>query len=110
MNQHSTWKSYYCTGKEYDGPQTVTSFLLSVSEMEPEQPSMEMQQPSPDFLPESHSSSEDSSQRDSPAEEEPTPEEQAIHRVAIHLRTIGDEMNAVYLQRRVRSLCEMYSR
>ncbi|XP_076832528.1 bcl-2-binding component 3 [Brachyhypopomus gauderio] len=35
-----------------------------------------------------------------PAEEQPTPEERAVARVAIQLRTIGDEMNAVYLQRR----------
>ncbi|XP_072547256.1 bcl-2-binding component 3 [Salminus brasiliensis] len=58
------------------------------------------QQPLPDLLLESHSSSANSSHRDSPADEEPTPEEQAIQRVAIQLRTIGDEMNAVYLQRR----------
>ena len=64
----------------------------------------ESQQPLHELMPESHSSSADSSRRESPAEEEPTPEEQAIHRVAIQLRTIGDEMNAVYLQRRVRSL------
>ncbi|KAL7831821.1 hypothetical protein AOLI_G00293690 [Acnodon oligacanthus] len=60
----------------------------------------ETQQPLHDLTAESHSSSADSSRRESPAEEEPTPEEQAIHRVAIQLRTIGDDMNAVYLQRR----------
>ncbi|XP_015460451.3 bcl-2-binding component 3 [Astyanax mexicanus] len=60
----------------------------------------ESNQPLPDLLLQSHSSSSNSSHRDSPADEEPTPEEQAIHRVAIQLRTIGDDMNTVYLQRR----------
>ncbi|KAK1785954.1 hypothetical protein P4O66_017701 [Electrophorus voltai] len=48
-------------------------------------------EPLPDVLQERHGA---------PPEEEPTPEEQAVARVAIQLRTIGDEMNAVYLQRR----------
>lgn len=69
------------------------------TEQERPRPS-ESQQPLPDLLLESHGSSSNSSNRESPADEEPTPEEQAIHRVAIQLRTIGDEMNAVYLQRR----------
>ncbi|XP_066519827.1 bcl-2-binding component 3 [Hoplias malabaricus] len=63
-------------------------------------PANETQQPLPDLLLASHSFLSESSQRDSPDEEEPTPEEQAIHRVAIQLRTIGDELNAVYNQRR----------
>ncbi|XP_062872790.1 bcl-2-binding component 3 [Trichomycterus rosablanca] len=60
----------------------------------------EMQQPLPDSLPGSNSSSSNSSRRGSVAEEEPMDEEQIVGRVAIQLRTIGDEMNAVFLQRR----------
>ncbi|XP_058270475.1 bcl-2-binding component 3 [Hemibagrus wyckioides] len=59
-----------------------------------------MQQPLPDHLPESSSSSAQSSRRGSAAAEESVEEEQVVGRVAVQLRTIGDEMNAVYLQRR----------
>lgn len=59
------------------------------------------QQPLPDLLPESSSSSAQSSRRGSAADEESMEEEQVVGRVAIQLRTIGDEMNAVYFQRRV---------
>ncbi|XP_060799913.1 bcl-2-binding component 3 isoform X2 [Neoarius graeffei] len=58
------------------------------------------QQPLPDLLPESSSSSAQSSRRGSAADEESMEEEQVVGRVAIQLRTIGDEMNAVYFQRR----------
>ncbi|MCJ8740063.1 hypothetical protein PDJAM_G00054470 [Pangasius djambal] len=58
------------------------------------------QQPLPDLLPESSSSSAQSSRRGSAADEESMEEEQVVGNVAIQLRTIGDEMNAVYLQRR----------
>lgn len=54
--------------------------------------------PLPDLLSDSHSSSEDSASS-STAEDDPRLEEQAVERVAIKLRTIGDEMNAVFLQR-----------
>ncbi|KAF7700006.1 hypothetical protein HF521_002964 [Silurus meridionalis] len=57
------------------------------------------QQPLPDLLPESSSSSGQSSRRGSGAVEESVEEEQVVGRVAIQLRTIGDEMNAVYLHR-----------
>lgn len=56
----------------------------------------------PDLLPERSSSSAHSSRRGSAVDEESMEEEQLVGRVAIQLRTIGDEMNAVYLQRRVR--------
>ncbi|KAI4886512.1 hypothetical protein NFI96_024876 [Prochilodus magdalenae] len=80
---------------QQDGP------LRENTETEPERSSLAgTQQPLPDLVPESYSSSEESSHRQSPAEEEPTLEEQAIQRVAIQLRTIGDDMNTVYLQRR----------
>ncbi|GAA6109581.1 bcl-2-binding component 3 [Tachysurus ichikawai] len=59
-----------------------------------------MQQFLPDHLPESSSASDQSSRRGSVAEEESVEEEQVVGRVAVQLRTIGDEMNAVYLQRR----------
>lgn len=55
--------------------------------------------PLPDLLSDSHSSSEDSTASSSTAEDDPRLEEQAVERVAIQLRTIGDEMNAVFLQR-----------
>lgn len=55
--------------------------------------------PLPDLLPDSHSSSEDSTSSSSTAEDDPRLEEQAVERVAIQLRTIGDEMNSVFLQR-----------
>uniref|UniRef100_A0A672QNY7 BCL2 binding component 3 n=1 Tax=Sinocyclocheilus grahami TaxID=75366 RepID=A0A672QNY7_SINGR len=55
--------------------------------------------PLPDLLPDSHSSSEDSTSSSSTAEDDPRLEEQAVERVAIQLRAIGDEMNAVFLQR-----------
>ncbi|TSN39334.1 Cell cycle checkpoint protein RAD1 [Bagarius yarrelli] len=58
------------------------------------------QQPLPDLLPESSSSSAQSSRRGSVADEESVAEEQVVGRVAVQLRTIGDEINAVYLQRR----------
>ncbi|KAF4086061.1 hypothetical protein AMELA_G00101780 [Ameiurus melas] len=57
------------------------------------------QQPLPDLLPESSSSSAESSRRGSAVDEESMEEEQVVGRVAIQLRTIGDEMNAVYFQR-----------
>ncbi|XP_047017223.1 bcl-2-binding component 3 [Ictalurus punctatus] len=57
------------------------------------------QQPLPDLLPESSSSSAQSSRRGSAVDEESMEEEQVVGRVAIQLRTIGDEMNAVYFQR-----------
>ncbi|KTF72670.1 hypothetical protein cypCar_00045478 [Cyprinus carpio] len=55
--------------------------------------------PLPDLLPDSHSSSEDSPSSSSTAEDDPRLEEQAVERVAIQLRSIGDEMNTVFLQR-----------
>ncbi len=55
--------------------------------------------PLPDLLPDSHSSSEDSTSSSSTAEDDPRLEEQAVERVAVQLRTIGDEMNSVFLQR-----------
>lgn len=61
------------------------------------------QQPLPDLLPESSSSSAQSSRRGSAVDEESMEEEQVVGRVAIQLRTIGDEMNAVYFQRMVRN-------
>uniref|UniRef100_A0A672QYM3 BCL2 binding component 3 n=1 Tax=Sinocyclocheilus grahami TaxID=75366 RepID=A0A672QYM3_SINGR len=55
--------------------------------------------PLPDLLADSQSSSEDSTSSSSTSEDDPRLEEQAVERVAIQLRTIGDEMNAVFLQR-----------
>uniref|UniRef100_A0A8C2KTM6 BCL2 binding component 3 n=2 Tax=Cyprinus carpio TaxID=7962 RepID=A0A8C2KTM6_CYPCA len=55
--------------------------------------------PLPDLLPDRQSSSEDSTSSSSTSEDNPRLEEQAVERVAIQLRTIGDEMNAVFLQR-----------
>ncbi|KAM9468436.1 bcl-2-binding component 3 [Clarias gariepinus] len=55
------------------------------------------QQPLPDLLPEGRSSSAQPSRRGSAADEESM---EVVGRVAIQLRTIGDEINAVYLQRR----------
>ncbi|XP_059370385.1 bcl-2-binding component 3 [Carassius carassius] len=55
--------------------------------------------PLPDLLPDSHSSSEDSTSSSSTAEDDPRLEEQAVGRVATQLRTIGDQMNTVFLQR-----------
>ncbi|NP_001038937.1 bcl-2-binding component 3 [Danio rerio] len=56
--------------------------------------------PLPDLLADNQSSSEEStSSSSSTAEDDPTLEEQAVERVAVQLRTIGDEMNAVFLQR-----------
>uniref|UniRef100_A0A673LA68 BCL2 binding component 3 n=1 Tax=Sinocyclocheilus rhinocerous TaxID=307959 RepID=A0A673LA68_9TELE len=55
--------------------------------------------PLPDLLADSQSSSEDSTSISSTSEDDPRLEEQAVERVAIQLRTIGDEMNAVFLQR-----------
>lgn len=57
----------------------------------------------PDLLPESSSSSAQSSRRGSVADEDSLEEEQVVGRLGIQLRTIGDEMNVVYLQRRVRN-------
>lgn len=58
--------------------------------------------PLPDLLADNQSSSEEStSSSSSTAEDDPTLEEQAVERVAVQLRTIGDEMNAVFLQRNV---------
>lgn len=62
---------------------------------------IENQQPPSDRLPGSSSSSSNSSRRGSIAEEEPMEEEQIVGRVAIQLRTIADEMNTVFLERRV---------
>ncbi|KAI2656250.1 hypothetical protein H4Q32_013123 [Labeo rohita] len=55
--------------------------------------------PLPDLLTDSQSSSEDSTSSSSTAVDDPRLEEQAVERVAIQLKTIGDEMNAVFLQR-----------
>lgn len=59
----------------------------------------ERQLPLPDLLTDNQSSSEDSMSSGSSGEDNPQPEERAVERVAIQLRTIGDEMNAVFLQR-----------
>ncbi|XDV32319.1 hypothetical protein PO909_003172 [Leuciscus waleckii] len=59
----------------------------------------EQELPLPDLLADNQSSSEDSTSSSSAAEDNPRLEEQAVERVAIQLRTIGDEMNAVFLQR-----------
>lgn len=89
----------------WDGTLLTMIFFFSVypsgTEQERSRPSR-MQQPLPDPLPESSSSSAQSSRRGSEAAEESVEEEQVVGRVAVQLRTIGDEMNAVYLQRRVR--------
>lgn len=54
--------------------------------------------PLPDLVGDHSSSSEDSS-GSSTSEDNPSLEEQTVERVALKLRTIGDEMNAVILQR-----------
>ncbi|KAK7156438.1 hypothetical protein R3I94_006485 [Phoxinus phoxinus] len=59
----------------------------------------EQELPLPDLLADNQSSSEDSTSSSSAAEDNPRLEEQAVERVAIQLRTIGDEINAVFLQR-----------
>lgn len=83
------------SSQQQDGP------LRDSTETEERMPcSTESQQPQSDHFPESSSSSADSSRRGSNAEEEPTNEAQVVGRVAIQLRTIGDEINTVYLQRR----------
>ncbi|XP_051719168.1 bcl-2-binding component 3 [Ctenopharyngodon idella] len=54
--------------------------------------------PLPDLVGDHSSSSEDSS-GSSTSEDNPSLEEQTVERVASKLRTIGDEMNTIFLQR-----------
>ncbi|TRY99769.1 hypothetical protein DNTS_020943, partial [Danionella cerebrum] len=56
--------------------------------------------PLPDLLTQNQSSSEDlTSSSSSTNEDEPLMAERAVQRVAIQLRTIGDQMNSILLQR-----------